>query len=174
MGFMYVAIGRPGLSRKHFAIAKVKRMRELKQLAPKNNDPKNFRTQSKDFYVEIVDYKTVSTMDQNMKPVDSDQMFFSLIDLLLEFYLFGAADTALEQIKDLHSKQYLMTKANIRIMQKRYVDATEAYDEILEKNKDNVEAHVMRGHAFFLDGNLFDSEESYINALRLKPGMKDH
>lgn len=32
MGFMYEAINRPGLSRKHFAIAKVKRMRELNQL----------------------------------------------------------------------------------------------------------------------------------------------
>lgn len=32
----------------------------------------------------------------------------------------------------------------------------------------------MRGHAFFLHGNLFDSEESYIKALRLKPTLKDH
>jgi Tfp pilus assembly protein PilF len=29
MGVMYKALERPGLSRKHFAIAKVKRMREL-------------------------------------------------------------------------------------------------------------------------------------------------
>jgi hypothetical protein len=29
MAFIYEAINRPGLSRKHFAIAKVKRMREL-------------------------------------------------------------------------------------------------------------------------------------------------
>jgi hypothetical protein len=44
MAFMFEAINRPGLSRKHFAIAKVKRMRELNQLQPKNNDPKNYRT----------------------------------------------------------------------------------------------------------------------------------
>lgn len=31
----------------------------------------------------------------------------------------------------------------------------------------------MRGHAFFLHGNLFDSEESYIKALRLNPLLKD-
>jgi len=29
MGFMYEATNRPGLSRKHFAIAKVKKMRDL-------------------------------------------------------------------------------------------------------------------------------------------------
>ena len=31
----------------------------------------------------------------------------------------------------------------------------------------------MRGHAFFLLDNLFDSEESYINAIRIKPAPKD-
>jgi uncharacterized protein HemY len=31
----------------------------------------------------------------------------------------------------------------------------------------------MRGHAFFLNGNLFDSEESYIKALRIRPNLKD-
>lgn len=35
------------------------------------------------------------------------------------------------------------------------------------------DAWVLRGHAFFLQGNLFDSEESYINALRIKPTPKD-
>jgi len=31
----------------------------------------------------------------------------------------------------------------------------------------------MKGNAHFLQGNLFDSEESYIKALRLKPDLKD-
>lgn len=31
----------------------------------------------------------------------------------------------------------------------------------------------MRGHAYYLNGNLFDSEESYIKALRIKPAPKD-
>jgi len=31
----------------------------------------------------------------------------------------------------------------------------------------------MRGHAFFLHGNLFDSEESYIKALRIKKDLND-
>jgi len=59
-------------------------------------------------------------------------------------------------------------------MQGNYLDATSALDELLPKNQDNYEAWVMRGHAFYLHGNLFDSEESYIKALRLKPNLKDH
>jgi len=30
-----------------------------------------------------------------------------------------------------------------------------------------------RGHAFYRAGNLFDSEESYIRALRIQPNLKD-
>jgi tetratricopeptide (TPR) repeat protein len=104
-----------------------------------------------------------------MKPNDSDQIFFELMDLLLENNLFKAADIALEYIQDLHSNQYLYTKAKIRICQGNYPEATGALDEMLPNNPDNYEACIMRGHAFYLHGNLFDSEESYIKALRLKP-----
>ena len=103
MGFLYSAINRPGLARKHTAIAKVKRMRDLGQLQPKNNDPKNLRTQALEFQVEIIDYTQVKTKDQNMKPEDSDQMYFELINFLLENNLYTAADTALEKILDLHT-----------------------------------------------------------------------
>jgi len=103
MGFLYSAINRPGLARKHTAIAKVKRMRDLGQLQPKNNDPKNLRTQALEFQVEIIDYTQVKTKDQNMKPEDSDQMYFELINFLLENNLYAAADTALEKILDLHT-----------------------------------------------------------------------
>lgn len=44
------------MSRKHFAIAKVKRMRDLGVLPPKSSVPKNFRTEAIDFKVEIIDY----------------------------------------------------------------------------------------------------------------------
>ena len=53
------------------------------------------------------------------------------------------------------------------------MEATAALDEMLPKNAENHEAWIMRGHAFFEHGNLFDSEESYIRAYRLKPNIKD-
>ena len=99
MGFMFEAIERPGLSRKHFAIAKVKRMRELNQLQPKNNAPKNFRTQAIEYPVDIIDYKNVATKDQQIKPDDSDQIFFELADFLNKNYLYKAADIALKLLR---------------------------------------------------------------------------
>jgi hypothetical protein len=44
LGLLYDKQAQSGLSRKHFAIAKVKRMRDLGQLPPKSQIPKNFRT----------------------------------------------------------------------------------------------------------------------------------
>jgi len=61
-----------------------------------------------------------------------------------------------------------MTKAKIRIFQEKYTEATDALDKLLEANPSDQKAWILRGHAFFLLNNLFDSEESYINALRIK------
>jgi tetratricopeptide (TPR) repeat protein len=46
-------------------------------------------------------------------------------------------------------------------------------DKLIEREPKHLEAWTLRGHAYFLNGNLFESEESYIRALRLKPGLKD-
>lgn len=44
------------MARKHFAIAKVKKMRDLGILQPKSSIPKNFRTESIEFKVEIINW----------------------------------------------------------------------------------------------------------------------
>lgn len=44
LGIFYKQINWIEMSRKHFATAKVKRMRELGILPPKSSQPKNFRT----------------------------------------------------------------------------------------------------------------------------------
>ena len=125
------------------------------------------------FHVEIIDYSTVVTKDQSIKPDDSDQIFFELIDRLLENNLYKAADICLSYVQDEHSNQYLVTKARIRIMQSEFLEATAALDEMLPRAPNNIEAWVMRGNAFFQAENLFDSEESYIKALRINPNLKD-
>ena len=66
-----------------------------------------------------------------------------------------------------------MTQARIRVQQQRYAEAVQALDRVLADDPKNQAAWVLRGHAYFLAGNLFDSEESYIKALRLKPTLKD-
>ena len=38
----------------------------------------------------------------------------------------------------------------------------------MKQDIENEAAYTLRGHAYYLMGNLFDSEESYIAALRIK------
>jgi len=63
------------MARKHFAIAKTKRMRDLGVLPPKSSIPKNFRTEAIEFKVEILDWKKIKTLDDNLSVKESDQLF---------------------------------------------------------------------------------------------------
>ena len=63
MGIIYDKLDRPGLSRKHFAIVKCKKLRELNLLPPKSTQPKNFRTVQMEYKVEIVDFKNIMSKD---------------------------------------------------------------------------------------------------------------
>lgn len=97
-GIIYKLINWGEMSRKHFAVAKVKRMRDIGTLAPKSNVPKNFRTQAKDFKVEVIDYKKVKSTDEKLSSRENDLLFFDLIDFLIDRNVFGVADIALEYI----------------------------------------------------------------------------
>jgi len=63
------------MARKHFAIAKAKRMRDLGFLPPKSNIPKNFRTESIEYKVEILDWQKIKTIDESLSAKESDQLF---------------------------------------------------------------------------------------------------
>jgi len=45
------------MARKHFAIAKTKRMRDLGVLPPKSTTPENFRTETVEYKVEILNFQ---------------------------------------------------------------------------------------------------------------------
>ncbi len=67
----------------------------------------------------------------------------------------------------------MVTLSKVRTFQGRYLEGVAALDKILERDSKNQNAWVLRGHAYYLNGNLFDSEESYIRAMRIKSGLKD-
>lgn len=92
---------------------------------------------------------------------------------MIENCVGNLADFTLDYIKDKSTFRFSMTQAKIRVIQKRYQDAVSCLDSILKNDEKNQQAWILRGHAYFLAGNLFDSEESYIKALRLKPVIKD-
>lgn len=108
------------MERKHFGIARVKRMRDLQVLPPKSTIPKNFRTETVDFKVEIVDYAKLKTQDENLTAKESDLMFFELIDFLIERQIYGTSQIALDYIQDKSSARYLMTRAKICINHGEY------------------------------------------------------
>ena len=97
-GLVYKHEGWPEMSRKHFAIAKVKKMRDLGILVAKSSIPKNYRTESIEFKVEIIDYKKVKTRDEELTSKDCDSLFFDYIDFLLQRTVYNVAGEILEFI----------------------------------------------------------------------------
>lgn len=101
-------------------------------------------------------------------------MYFEFIETyLLENFLYDLADKMLEYVSNRESERYLIVKSKIRRYQGRYLESVQALDKLLKKDPKHQHAWILRGHAYFLNGNLFDSEESYIKALRIKPSPKD-
>ena len=113
MGIVQGLLERTNLQRKYFAIAKVKKLRELNQLPPKSQIPDNFRQGTIDLSYKEPDYR--KTDDQEMKDEQADQMFYECINVLLKDNIFDTSDLALDFIKDKLSVQYFMTKAKIRV-----------------------------------------------------------
>lgn len=77
--------------------------------------PKNFRTESFEFKLEIPQWDKIKTADENLNAKDSDALFFDLIDFLLENYVYDTSDVALSYIADQNSSRYLLALAKTRM-----------------------------------------------------------
>jgi hypothetical protein len=119
LALMYEKLGEQGLQRKHLAISKVKRMRELNLMPPKNNIPKNFRTSALEIKLEIIDFKAVNTKDQQLSADHEDNLYFEFIDFLLDNMLYDLADSCLLYVATHTTERYLLTLAKIRGFQGR-------------------------------------------------------
>ena len=75
----------------------------------------------------------------------------------------------LEFVLNKSSIKYLIEQAKILSFKKEYQQVIALCDEILAKEKTNYAAWILRGNAYFFQNNIFDSEESYVKAIRCKP-----
>ena len=114
LALMYEKLGETGLQRKHLAIAKVRRMRDLNLLPPKNMLPKNFRTTQMEMKLEIIDFKQVNTKDQQLSADNADNLYLEFIDLLLDNLVFDLADSLLQYVMNHSTERYLLTLSKIR------------------------------------------------------------
>lgn len=55
------------------------------------------------------------------------------------------------------------------LTKKDYIKVIKIAEEILSSEKTNYTAWILRGNAYYFKNNIFDSEESYVKAIRTKP-----
>ena len=173
---------RPGLVRKHIAIAKVQRMRELELLPRRVREIPNLNEIN--FKLERPNWNNITTKDQNMDSKENDKLFFEVIDFLLKNHLIKVANSLLKYIQNTESDKYRLDFAKVKKslyaedeetgqkVLKYSTDAIESLDKILEKNENNSAALILRGNIYYESGNIFDSEESYVRFVQFC-NMKD-
>jgi tetratricopeptide (TPR) repeat protein len=70
---------------------------------------------------------------------------------------------------DKSSTKYKLECAKILLTKKDYNKVIKIADEILSTEKTNYTAWILRGNAYYFKNNIFDSEESFVKAIRTKP-----
>ena len=155
---------RPGLVRKHIAIAKVQRMRELELLPRKVRHIPNLSEIV--FKLERPNWDTTTTKDQGMDSKENDKLFFEVVDFTLQHNLTKIASSLLKYIQNQDSERFKIEFARVKHQEHSYMEAIESLDKILSKNGDHPEALILRGDSYFDEGNIFESEESYIKFIQ--------
>jgi len=98
-----------------------------------------------------------------------DSIFFYLCNFFNDYYFFEVSEKLLEFVSNKNSIKYLIEQAKILSFKREYDQVITLCDEILQKEKINYISWILRGNAFFFKQNIFDSEESYVKAIRCKP-----
>ncbi len=91
-----------------------------------------------------------------------------------DYNLNEASEKLLEYVVIKDSIKYLLAKAKILLNKKEYESVIEITDEVICKDKSNYNAWMLRGISYYYKKNLFDSEESFVKAVRFKPEKKEN
>jgi tetratricopeptide (TPR) repeat protein len=118
-----------------------------------------------------VGYQKIKTdVKKPILPDDQfDSIFYTLCNFFNDYYFFEVSEKFLDFITNKSSIKYLIEQAKILSYKKEYDQVISLCNEIMQKEKNNYIACILRGNAFFFKQNIFDSEESYVKAIRCKP-----
>jgi tetratricopeptide (TPR) repeat protein len=110
--------------------------------------------------------------DKKLSAAESDKLYFDLVEFLIENQVFWFTNKIMEYMQDKESQLFYMTKVRCLLAQHEGQEAVEAATKLLQLDETNQKAWILKGHSYFIKGNLFDSDECYIRALQLKPTPK--
>lgn len=98
LGILFDVQGRANMARKHFAVPKVAKLRALGSLPEKSTKPKNFRTQKPYDFVNKSNEQPAQSKDQQLSSEHSDQLYYDLVEFLIEKKVFWFTNKVMEYI----------------------------------------------------------------------------
>ena len=159
LAFLYHESGKNILFIKHYEAAKRFKMIELRiDLRKPKYNPKVKST-----------YK-----NPTLTPNQCDEIWYYLINFFTKNEFCEISEKLLQFINEnaRNTSEYKLAKAKINIFFRRNDEVIQLCNEVLSQDEKNYDAWLLRGHAYYFKNNLFDSEESYIKAIKYKNKSK--
>ena len=101
-------------------------------------------------------------------------MVYELINYFNSFNFFEITAKLLDLISIKNGLRYKLEETKICLFKKDYNKVIQLTNDIISHDKTQVEAYILCGNAYFLQNNLFDSEEAYVKSVRYRPNNLDH
>ena len=137
LGVMYEMDDHIGLTRKHIAIAKRQRQRELGLLKPKGR---------------LVDMASGGGAERALTDNETDHLFHALVNFLLLNWLTEVAGKALQYIVDKETPLYFMQRGKELAQRREYQESVDVFLRVLQIEPKNQEAWILKGHSLFYMG----------------------
>ena len=106
----------------------------------------------------------------SLTPDQCNEIWYYLINFFTKNEFCEISEKLLQFIdeKAQSSSEFKLAKAKISLFFKRNDEVIQLCNEVLSEDEKNYDAWLLRGHAYYFKNNLFDSEESYIKAIKYK------
>lgn len=114
---------------------------------------------------EIPDWPNTVTKDQTMPAAENDKLIFEIIEFLLNKEMVSTSNDLLKYIQNQDAEQFKLIFSKIKQQEGSYDEGIKMLDDLL-KTSTNLDAVKLKGHTHFLDKNIFDSDECYVQYLK--------
>jgi len=89
-----------------------------------------------------------------------------VINFLNDKEMVKLSNELLKYIQQQQSEDFKFQFSRIKQKESKYEETIQMINDVLLKSPKNLEALKLKGHTHFLDKNIFDSDEAYINYLK--------
>lgn len=97
-----------------------------------------------------------------------DDLYTQMIKYFAEYNLYDLVDKAIENVYDSTTPEMQVIQCKIELYKGKFTEALEIINKKIETDPKNFEVVMMKANICFLSEKLYESEDTFLKALKLK------